>query len=660
MTEYIPDSDPSDTEPAGTDCSSIPLRKADSGPRTYQAASSSTGSIPVPTQGNDRATREEHRQLYSRLAEMGMRWVEVLADGDCFYHCLSRLPGTRFRGRAPAEIRRELAQSIQWFWEGMTEEERLHLQLSIAPQSFAQYIAGVRNSQWADEFVIAMASRTLDLTLRFWRPGPDDPPPTTVRFEGAREDVVVHILFVNARGAGLLNHFRPVIAMDETDSEDDFTTRSNPWFVPRPGPTDVDQRHYGHSPRNVVAGSDSYSWTCRWHVSQRRVVEELSARYPDTAAVVVTDGHKLPLSLMVDIQHATREQQDWRQSRYELGFAAFAYDIWLSDQLIWHVFHYMSADRGWGCGQGRMGVGKAIWILDPQAYTYWASTRSTWMLPEGAIQARRWLIPVNIPNSHWFLMVLDIESGRLHVEDAMGVDRPTERSEVTAWIQSMAPHRSRIDREWSHTFSKRKRQHSGTDCGIFLLADAMCIADGLDASAIQEDIPTLRDWLAYMLWSKGTLSLPDRHACQENPAPMPAPVFGASARDAPPPEELPITLASTPPPVSDETPIDLTDSPPTAGIKRSSLHIAEAAAIPAGTVNEDMPVVTAIPIQLDRLRRLNSPRIQRGPNVRQRQTTGLGSWMSAPVRRAPPLPQQQPLRNPTTAARRALHAQRTA
>eukprot|EP00961_Rhodomonas_salina_P020834 280333-Rhodomonas_salina.1 len=149
----------------------------------------------------------------------------------------------------------------------------------------------------------------------------------------------------------------------------------------------------------------------------------------------------------------------------------------------------------------------------------------------------------------------------------------------------------------------------------------MCIADDLDASAIQNDIPTLRDWLAYMLWSEGTLSLQERHACKENPAPMPTPVFGVSARDAPPPEELPIILASTPPPALDEPLIDLTDSPPTAGIKRSSLHIAEAAAIPAGTVNEDMPVVTAIPIQLDRLRRLTSPRPQRGPDARPRQTT---------------------------------------
>eukprot|EP00961_Rhodomonas_salina_P088895 1196032-Rhodomonas_salina.2 len=62
----------------------------------------------------------------------------------------------------------------------MTEAERLHLQLSIAPQTFEQYVTGVRNSQWADEFVIAMTSRTLDLTIRFWRPGPDDPAPTTV------------------------------------------------------------------------------------------------------------------------------------------------------------------------------------------------------------------------------------------------------------------------------------------------------------------------------------------------------------------------------------------------------------------------------------------------------------------------------------------------
>eukprot|EP00961_Rhodomonas_salina_P152098 2047484-Rhodomonas_salina.1 len=75
---------------------------------------------------------------------------------------------------------------------------------------------------------------------------------------------------------------------------------------------------------------------CQWQSSQRKVVGELSARYPDATDVVITDGHLLPLSLMVDIQHAARAQQDLLQFRFELGFAAFEHDIWLSDQLIWH------------------------------------------------------------------------------------------------------------------------------------------------------------------------------------------------------------------------------------------------------------------------------------------------------------------------------------
>lgn len=36
----------------------------------------------------------------------------------------------------------------------------------------------------------------------------------------------------------------------------------------------------------------------------------------------------------------------------------------------------------------------------------------------------------------------------------------------------------------------------------------MCIADDLDASALQRDIPLLRDWLAYLLWSEGRLTVP--------------------------------------------------------------------------------------------------------------------------------------------------------
>eukprot|EP00961_Rhodomonas_salina_P266924 3606733-Rhodomonas_salina.1 len=60
----------------------------------------------------------------------------------------------------------------------------------------------------------------------------------------------------------------------------------------------------------------------------------------------------------------------------------------------------VTADCNWGCGQAGMTARKSIWILDPLAYTLWRQQRSTWPLPEGALQARRWLIPVNIPNTH--------------------------------------------------------------------------------------------------------------------------------------------------------------------------------------------------------------------------------------------------------------------
>eukprot|EP00961_Rhodomonas_salina_P266925 3606733-Rhodomonas_salina.2 len=73
----------------------------------------------------------------------------------------------------------------------------------------------------------------------------------------------------------------------------------------------------------------------------------------------------------------------------------------------------------------------------------------------------------------------------MHVEDALGCDLPEERSEVTAWVRSVAPRGSCIDRDWSHTISRIKQQMLGTDCEIFVLVDMMCIADDYDASAVQ-------------------------------------------------------------------------------------------------------------------------------------------------------------------------------
>eukprot|EP00961_Rhodomonas_salina_P139298 1874558-Rhodomonas_salina.1 len=72
--------------------------------------------------------------------------------------------------------------------------------------------------------------------------------------------------------------------------------------------------------------------------------------------------------------------------------------------------------------------------MDPQAYALWNESGQRWRLPPGATTARRWLIPVNLVREHWFLIVVDFERGRIHVEDSLGVDRPRERDQVLAWL----------------------------------------------------------------------------------------------------------------------------------------------------------------------------------------------------------------------------------
>eukprot|EP00961_Rhodomonas_salina_P266975 3607557-Rhodomonas_salina.3 len=81
-------------------------------------------------------------------------------------------------GENCSELRAPSPAAAAQVWEGLTEEDRYQVLISIAPLTFEQYVAGVRNSQWADEFFIAMTSRALNATILFWQPGPDDLQPT--------------------------------------------------------------------------------------------------------------------------------------------------------------------------------------------------------------------------------------------------------------------------------------------------------------------------------------------------------------------------------------------------------------------------------------------------------------------------------------------------
>eukprot|EP00961_Rhodomonas_salina_P039638 532442-Rhodomonas_salina.2 len=255
--------------------------------------------------------------------------------------------------------------------------------------------------------------------------------------------------------------------------------------------------------------------------------------------VLHTDGHLLPLSHMVWVPHWIQEAQDAGQSRFETGFAGLDHDIWISYDLMWHLLLNMSRHSCccWGCCT-RMTTSQSIWIMDPQAYALWNESGQRWRFPQGMTTARHWLIPINLVHEHWFLIAVDLDQGRIHVEDSLRVDQPRERVQVLAWLSSQD---SCFSCQWEHTFSRRKRQSSYTDCCIFIVLDAMCIAGDLDANAIQHNIPLLCDWLTHhdLLWSKGTLVLQSRTQLPvlDQTTPFPCRDLGHSATstDAPGP-----------------------------------------------------------------------------------------------------------------------------
>eukprot|EP00961_Rhodomonas_salina_P084475 1134904-Rhodomonas_salina.1 len=78
---------------------------------------------------------------------------------------------------------------------------------------------------------------------------------------------------------------------------------------------------------------------------------------------------------------------------------------------------------------GRMLASHTQWIPDPQMYQHWTSHHSSWRMPPPAFRARQWIIPINIPQEHWFLIFIDFDAHRFHVEDSLGADRPEHRKQ---------------------------------------------------------------------------------------------------------------------------------------------------------------------------------------------------------------------------------------
>ena len=113
------------------------------------------------------------------------------------------------------------------------------------------------------------------------------------------------------------------------------------------------------------------------------------------------------------------------------------------------------------------------------------------------------LIPIPIGKSDWLTGVIDIANSRVHLEDPTGGLHPETAEIMVKWVAQV----TLTDVEdWLVTQAEVERTPWRLEGGVYMIADMMCIAEGLTPSLNQSGGSRFRRWLSYLLWASGELS----------------------------------------------------------------------------------------------------------------------------------------------------------
>jgi len=121
----------------------------------------------------------------------------------------------------------------------------------------------------------------------------------------------------------------------------------------------------------------------------------------------------------------------------------------------------------------------------------------------------RVMMPVNVGNSHWVLVVIDVQARRFQYFDSMhGGGASSILSTARRWLTDEVAARLGEDvsqswkiEEWEGVMDVGlPRQSDGGSCGVFVLAAADCFSLGASLCFSQEDIPVLRQRVSAMLY----------------------------------------------------------------------------------------------------------------------------------------------------------------
>lgn len=97
------------------------------------------------------------------------------------------------------------------------------------------------------------------------------------------------------------------------------------------------------------------------------------------------------------------------------------------------------------------------------------------------IKSKKMIIfPVNIQNSHWTLLLIDIQGKTISYLDSYGDTGSTATKTILKWFKQYCKTKdiSIIEDEWTSKNIQVPSQHNCSDCGVFILMYAEFVADG--------------------------------------------------------------------------------------------------------------------------------------------------------------------------------------
>ena len=132
-------------------------------------------------------------------------------------------------------------------------------------------------------------------------------------------------------------------------------------------------------------------------------------------------------------------------------------------------------------------------------------------LPHVEVEGNKWLnlflfdkvfIPINIMNSHWFLIVLVMDAKEVRIIDSVGGDKSKYFENICAWLRDEGLKVNvSVDRYdgWRLVIVAGPVQENGTDCGVFTIVAAEMYMLDIPLVYDQPMMPALRARIAHEL-----------------------------------------------------------------------------------------------------------------------------------------------------------------